>query len=138
LFDSDRPELSSIALTAIAPQGNPLRSFLRLGDLFNLNWPADLVVLSACQTGIGTSKPGEGLIGMTRGLMYAGAQRVALTLWDVNDQATAELMSRFYQNLWKQSQSPAAALRSAQLEMLRSGSPPAHWSAFILQGEWRD
>jgi WD40 repeat protein/CHAT domain-containing protein len=145
LFDSDRPELSSIALTALDPQGNPRRSFLRLGDLFNLNWPADLVVLSACKTGIGTSKPGEGLIGMTRGLMYAGTQRVILTLWDVKDDATAELMGRFYQTLWSQSApgdaarslSPAAALRTAQLDMWRSGRPPLLWAAFELQGEWK-
>ncbi len=84
--------------------------------------PADLVVLSACRTALGREVQGEGLIGLTRGFMYAGAARVAASLWNVDDAATAELMARFYRNMFGQDINPAAALRAAQLEMSRQRS----------------
>jgi CHAT domain-containing protein len=97
------------------------------------------VVLSACQTALGEDIRGEGLVGMTRGFFYAGASRVMVSLWNVDDRATAELMDRFYSGLWRQGLSPAAALRRAQLDLLDGGrwSAPYHWAAFVLQGEWR-
>jgi len=113
--------------------------FLRAHEIYNLNLPAELVVLSACQTGLGKEIKGEGLVGMTRGFMYAGAARVMVSLWNVNDKATAELMAKLYQKMLKEGQQPAAALRSAQVEMWRSSQwrSPYFWAAFALQGEWR-
>ena len=97
------------------------------------------MVLSACQTALGKEVRGEGLIGLTRGFMYAGAARVVASLWNVNDAATAELMKRFYQAMLLEKQAPAAALRAAQLALARDArwSAPYYWSGFVLQGEWK-
>jgi CHAT domain-containing protein len=105
-----------------------------------LKLPADLVALSACQTGLGREIKGEGMVGLTRGFMYAGAARVVASLWSLNDKVTAELMVRFYKRmLGRVRLSPAAALRAAQVEMWRSKRWPSayHWAGFVLQGEWR-
>ena len=97
------------------------------------------MVLSACQTGLGKEVRGEGLIGLTRGFMYAGARSVAASLWKVDDVATRELMKRFYGKMLKSGLKPAAALRAAQLEMwqTRQWQAPYYWAGFVLQGEWR-
>jgi CHAT domain-containing protein/uncharacterized protein HemY len=137
-FDNDKPALSSIILSSFDEKGNDRKAFLRFPDLFNLNLPTELVVLSACETGLGNNVPGEGLVGMTRGLMYAGAMRVAVSLWAVDDQATSDLMQDFYKNLWQSKKSHAASLRAAQLKLHQQGKAPYYWAAFTLQGEWRD
>jgi CHAT domain-containing protein/Flp pilus assembly protein TadD len=137
-FDSDNPALSSIILSSFDAQGHDRKAFLRFPDLFNLNLPTELVVLSACETGLGNNVPGEGLVGMTRGLMYAGALRVAVSLWAVDDRATSDLMQDFYKNLWQAKKSHAASLRDAQLAMWQEGKAPYYWAAFTLQGEWRN
>ncbi|TVP63387.1 MAG: CHAT domain-containing protein, partial [Nodularia sp. (in: Bacteria)] len=137
--DPKNPELSGIVLSLVDEAGQPKRGYLRLGDIFNLNFPADLVVLSACQTGLGGEVSGEGLVGLTRGLMYAGAERLAVSLWDVDDGATSELMQSFYQQMLQHGESPNVALRQAQLQMwkLDDRRNPYFWSGFISQGEWR-
>jgi CHAT domain-containing protein len=119
--------------------GKPQDGFLRANDIYNLKLPAELVVLSACQTGLGKEIKGEGLVGLTRGFMHAGAARVVVSLWNVNDQATAELMTKFYQKMLKQGERPAAALRAAQVEMWKQKqwNAPFYWAAFTLQGEWK-
>jgi CHAT domain-containing protein len=139
LIDSKHPELSGIVLSLVDEQGNPRDGFLRLQEMYNLKLPADLIVLSACSTGLGEEIQGEGLVGLTRGFMYAGAARVMASLWNITDEATAELMKRFYLGLLKKDMTITAALRAAQLEMWRSGdwSEPHHWAAFIIEGEWR-
>lgn len=139
LLNSEHPELSGLVLSLVDEKGQAQDGFLRLNDIFNLNLPADLVVLSACQTGLGKEIKGEGLVGLTRGFMYAGAPRVVVSLWSVNDQATAELMKRFYQGMLKEGQRPAAALRAAQMEMWKEPQwhAPYFWAAFVLQGEWK-
>ena len=139
LLNSINPELSGIVLSMVDKQGNSLNGFLRLHDIFNLDFSADLVVLSACQTGLGKHIRGEGLVGLTRGFMYAGTPRLLVSLWNVDDIATAELMSRFYQLMLKEKLSPTEALRRAQLEMVSETEwqSPYYWSAFTLQGEWR-
>ncbi|WP_333456036.1 tetratricopeptide repeat protein [Microcoleus sp. herbarium5] len=137
--NSAHPELSGIVMSLVDEKGNPLNGFLRITDIFNLKLAADLVVLSACQTGLGQNIQGEGLVGLTRGFMYAGAQRVVVSLWSVDDEGTATLMSSFYQGMLKKGLTPAAALRAAQLEMLKQEEwrSPYYWAAFNLQGEWR-
>jgi CHAT domain-containing protein len=139
LLDAERPGLSSLVLSMVDAQGNPQDGFLRGNDIYNLKLPAELVVLSACQTGLGKEIKGEGLVGLTRGFMYAGAARVVVSLWSVNDKATAELMTRFYEKMLKSGARPAAALRAAQVEMWRQKQwqSPYYWAAFTLQGEWR-
>jgi CHAT domain-containing protein len=139
LLDSERPGLSALVLSLFDEEGNPQDGFLRAHEIYNLNLPAELVVLSACQTGLGKEIKGEGMVGLTRGFMYAGAARVVVSLWNVNDKATADLMAKFYQKMLKNGQRPAAALRSAQVEMWRQRQwqAPYYWAAFVLQGEWR-
>lgn len=139
VLDSQRPELSAIVLSLVDEQGQPQNGFIRLHEIYNLNLPADLVMLSACQTGLGKEIRGEGLVGLTRGFMYAGAARVGTSLWKVDDSATATLMGRFYQAMLREGKSPSASLRAAQLEMLkqRRWQSPYYWAAFTMQGEWR-
>jgi WD40 repeat protein/CHAT domain-containing protein len=137
LLDSVNPELSGVVLSLFDKAGQPQDGFLRLNDIFNLNLPAELVVLSACQTGLGEAVRGEGLVGLTRGFMYAGARRVVVSLWSVSDSATAELMSEFYQKMLNEKQEPVSALRAAQLEMWNAGKSPYYWAAFTVQGDWR-
>jgi CHAT domain-containing protein len=113
--------------------------FLQLNEIYNLKLSADLVVLSACRTALGKEVRGEGLIGITRGFMYAGASRVAASLWNVDDAGTAELMKLFYRGMLRDGMRPAEALRAAQVGMMSQERwrSPYHWAAFELQGEWR-
>jgi CHAT domain-containing protein len=139
ILNSVHPELSGVVLSLVDNKGTPQNGFLRLNDIFNLNLPAELVVLSACETGLGQDVRGEGLVGLTRGFMYAGAPRVLVSLWSVDDAGTSELMSRFYKKMLQENLKPAAALRAAQIEMLQDTrwKDPYYWAAFTLQGEWR-
>ncbi|HEX9984263.1 MAG TPA: CHAT domain-containing protein [Thermoanaerobaculia bacterium] len=140
VLDGTHPELSGVVLSLVDRKGRPQDGFLRLHDVYNLDLPAELVVLSACQTALGKDMKAEGLIGLTRGFMYAGAARVVSTLWKIDDRSTAELMKRFYEGMLGDAKlPPAAALRAAQIEMWRSArrNHPYHWAAFTLQGEWR-
>lgn len=140
LLNSTHPELSGLVFSLVDKNGKPKDGFLRLHEIYNLKLNADLIVLSACQTALGKEIRGEGLIGLTRGFMYAGASRVIASLWKVNDKATAELMKVFYQELLgEKKQSPAAALRAAQLTLLKQKrwEHPSYWAAFALQGDWQ-
>jgi CHAT domain-containing protein len=138
-LNSLHPELSGIVLSMVDEKGTAQDGFLRANDIFNLKLPAELVVLSACQTGLGKEIKGEGLVGLTRGFMYAGAPRVVVSLWSVSDAATAELMTRFYRGMLKDGLRPAAALRAAQISLINDQrwASPFYWAAFTLQGEWR-
>ena len=102
---------------------------------YALDVGASLVTLSACETGVSAVAPGDELMGLVRGFFYAGAPTLVLSLWTVDDEATAELMSDFYKQLLAGAR-PAAALRSAQLRQMRSRPHPFFWSAFILTGSW--
>jgi len=137
--DFAHPQLSGIVLSLVDEKGQPQDGFLGLNDIYDLNLPADLVVLSACQTGIGRQIRGEGLVALTRGFMYAGAQRVVASLWKVDDAATADLMAEFYQQMLTKKVAPAAALRAAQMKLSRQPGrrEPYYWAGFVLQGEWR-
>src|SRR5439155_1849068 len=140
LLNSEHPELSGLVLSLVDENGKAQDGFLRMHEIYNLQLPVDLVVLSACQTAIGKEIKGEGLVGLTRGFMYAGAERVVASLWQVDDVATAELMSLFYQGVLKKNLPPATALRAAQVQMWKQKrwqEDPYFWGAFQLQGEWR-
>ncbi len=138
LVDSDHPELSGLVLSMVDERGEPQNGFLQLQDIYNLNLPADLVVLSACETALGKDISGEGLIGLTRGFMYAGASRVVASLWKVSDVATAKLMAEFYRAMEKDGMPASAALRAAQIKMWKQQRwhDPYYWAAFQIQGEW--
>ena len=137
--DGLRPERSHLVLSLFDPQGRRLEANLGLQDIYNLRLNADLVVLSACQSGLGPLVRGEGLVGLTRGFQYAGARRVLASLWNVDDNSTAVLMGAFYRGLVVDRLTPAAALRQAQLRLLRdpATASPYHWAAFTLHGDWR-
>src|SRR6266508_2571527 len=140
LLNNSHPELSGIVLSLVDEAGKPQDGFLRLQDIFNLKLSAELVVLSACQTGLGKEIKGEGLVGLARGFMYAGAPRILASLWKVDDQATSEFMERFYQGmLGPEALSAAGALRQAQLSVWKQKQwrEPYYWAAFVLQGEWK-
>lgn len=139
LLDSEHPDLSGLVLSLVDERAAWRDGFLRMPDIYNLELDADLVVLSACQTALGREVRGEGLVGVTRGFMHAGAPRVVASLWEVDDQSTAELMRLFYRGLLRERRRPAEALRLAQLELARrpGWSRPYYWSGFVLQGEWR-
>ncbi len=139
IINNEYPELSGIVLSLVDREGKPKNGFLQLQEIYNLKFSADLVVLSACQTALGKEIKGEGLVGLTRGFMYAGARQVIASLWKVDDRATAELMKYFYQNLFKNNQSPSIALREAQLQMMKQPrwKSPYYWAAFVLQGDFK-
>ncbi|HYX23894.1 MAG TPA: CHAT domain-containing protein, partial [Thermoanaerobaculia bacterium] len=138
-LDVTSSDRSAIVLSQVGREGKPMEGFLRAGEIAKLDLPADLVTLSACQTGLGRKIRGEGLVGLTQAFFTAGASRVMVSLWDVDDQATASLMSRFYQNLLQRHLSPAAALKEAQVWMWQQPkwNAPAYWGGFVLQGEWK-
>ena len=139
VIDAEHPALSGLALSMVDRAGKPQAGFLHLRDIYNLRLNADLVVLSGCRTALGKEVRGEGLLGLTRGFLYAGAPRVVASLWRVEDQATAALMTRFYRALWQEHLRPAAALRAAQLALSqeRRWRDPYFWAGFVLQGDWQ-
>jgi CHAT domain-containing protein/Tfp pilus assembly protein PilF len=139
LLNTSRPQLSGVVLSLYDEKGKERDGFLRLNQIYNLRLSSELVVLSACSTALGKEVKGEGLIGLTRGFMYAGAPRVIASLWKVDDEATGELMKLFYRNLFQRQMTAARALRTAQLEMQQQERwrSPYYWGAFVLQGEWR-
>lgn len=138
-LDPQRPENSGLILSTVNRDRQVLDGYVGLQDIYNLHAPVELVVLSACRTALGKEVRGEGLIGLTRGFMYAGASSVVASLWKVDDAATAELMKRFYTNMLQQGMTPAAALRAAQNSIRQDPQwrSPYYWAAFTLQGEYR-
>jgi CHAT domain-containing protein len=143
LLNADRPQFTGLVLSLVGNKNND--GFLRTDEVFNMNVGAPLVMLSACETGLGKEKRGEGVIGLTRAFMYAGAPTVGVSLWSVADKSTAELMTDFYRRLLgppaglSTVTSPAAAMREAQLAMItgKKYSAPFYWAPFVLIGDWR-
>jgi len=137
MFDAQKPESSGLVLSLINANKQPIPGFVSLADIYKLRAP-ELVVLSACYTALGQEQNGEGLIGVTRGFMHAGASGVVATLWQVNDRASAELMKYFYENMLQRGMKPAEALRDAQ-NKIRSRpewSSPYYWAGFTYQGDY--
>jgi CHAT domain-containing protein len=140
VLNTEHPDLSGIVLSEVDPSGKHIDGVIRLLDLYQMRLQADLVVLSACETALGKEIRGEGLVGLTRGFMYAGAPRVVASLWKVDDHATAELMRIFYNAMLGPAKlRPAAALRSAQIALSHNPrwASPYYWGAFVLEGDWR-
>lgn len=138
LLRPSSPENSGLWLSTIDREGKAVDGFVGLQDIYSLRAPVSLVVLSACQTGLGKDTRGEGLIGLTRGFMYAGATSVVASVWKVEDEATAELMKRFYTEMLKNGKTPSEALRLAQnsIRLEPQWSAPHYWAGFTLQGEY--
>jgi len=138
LIDSRYPALSSLALSLYDANGNSKQGLLRLHDIYDLRLNADVVVLSACETALGREIRGEGLVGITQGFMYAGARRLLVSLWKVDDRATSELMVRFYESLIIDHVEPSAALRGAQISISKNSRwvDPYYWAGFVLLGDW--
>ena len=139
LLNTRTPQLSGLVFSLVDRRGRAKDGFLRLSDVERLRLNADLVVLSGCETALGRTVDGEGIIGLTRGFVVAGARRVVASLWKVDDLATAEMMQRFYTGMLVRHLPPAAALRSAQRQMAASArwGAPYYWAGFVIQGEWR-
>ncbi|HZJ55301.1 MAG TPA: CHAT domain-containing tetratricopeptide repeat protein [Myxococcaceae bacterium] len=138
LLNSTHPELSGLVLSLVDARGEAQNGFLRLQDVYQMRIDADLVVLSACQTALGKPVSGEGLVGLTRGFIHAGARQVLSSLWKVSDRATTELMKEVYRAMLLDGQRPGAALRQAQRKLLltRPFDAPGSWAAFVVQGDW--
>jgi hypothetical protein len=136
IVDSEHPALSALALSQFDELGRRRPGYLRLHDIYTLKLDADLVVLSACDTALGREIRGEGFIGLTQGFLHAGARNLVASLWQVPDNATAELMRRFYERLLRDQRNPASALAEAQRSMAaeRGRSDPYFWGAFVIQG----
>jgi CHAT domain-containing protein len=138
-FNETEPGLSGLVFSQFDDEGHARDGFVRLHDIYDLRLPAELVVLSACDTALGEEIEGEGIVGIVRGFMYAGSKRVVASFWQVADAATSELMNRFYVEMLTNGLAPSDALRRAQLYIMSQPKwhHPFYWAAFSLQGEWR-
>ena len=136
-IDENNPDLSSLVLTKAGDSGED--GLLQSKEIYNLKLMTDLVVLSACRTGLGKLVRGEGIVGLTRAFMYAGAPSVLVSLWSVSDNSTATLMGEFYTGLIKSRLNKTDALRRAQLKLMNSEkfAHPFYWAPFVLVGDWR-
>jgi CHAT domain-containing protein len=137
-IDSEHPELSGMILTMVDPKGVRQSGLMPLHDIYSLDLSAELTVLSACQTALGKDISGEGFLGLTHSFLSAGSKSVVASLWQIDDRATASLMTHFYKSLLQQGMPTGAALRAAQLKMMREKQwrAPYFWAGFVLQGEY--
>jgi CHAT domain-containing protein len=141
LLNAERPQFTGLVLSLVGNKSED--GFLRTDEVFNLRLGSPLVILSACETGLGKEKRGEGVMGLTRAFMYAGAPTVGVSLWSVADRSTADLMTDFYRRLLVTGTTspvaPSAAMREAQLAMIagKKYSAPFYWAPFVLVGDWR-
>jgi CHAT domain-containing protein len=136
IVDTLHPEMSGLILSLFNRKGESQDGYLRLSDIYKLKLSADLVVLSSCESALGKDLESEGIIGLPRGFLYAGARSVIASLWKVDDDATAALMKALYSRM-QRGESPSDALRGAQLELLKGTrfSDPYYWGAFVLEGD---
>jgi CHAT domain-containing protein len=138
LLNAERPQFTGVVLSLVGNKTND--GFVRTDEVFNLHLGSPLVMLSACETGLGREKRGEGVMGLTRAFMYAGAPTVGVSLWSVADKSTADLMTDFYKRLLTSGEgtTSSSALRGAQLAMIsgKRYSAPFYWAPFVLVGDW--
>jgi CHAT domain-containing protein len=138
MMDPRHPEMSGLVLSMFNNKGEYQDGYLRLSDVYNLKLSADLVVLSSCESALGRDLGSEGIMGLPRAFLYAGARSVLVSLWKVDDEATVPLMKIFYSRL-QRGEDPGRALRAAQLDMLKNTqwSDPYYWAGFVLEGDYR-
>lgn len=139
LLNAERPQFTGVVLSLVGNRAGA-DGFLRTDEVFNLRLGSPLVMLSACETGLGREQRGEGVMGLARAFMYAGAPTVGVTLWSVADRPTADLMADFYRNLLNpQAPSTSAAMQTARLSLLarKETSAPYFWAPFVLVGDWQ-
>lgn len=131
MINEDNPDLSRIYFDPGVEDGR-----LYTGEIYNLNLNSNLITLSACETGLGKINKGEGILGFTRALLYAGAQNIVVSLWTVNDLSTAELMANFYEKI-SETTSYSISLQEAKFSMINNSqnAEPYYWAPFILVGE---
>jgi CHAT domain-containing protein/predicted negative regulator of RcsB-dependent stress response len=138
LLNAERPQFTGVVLSLVGNKSHD--GFVRTDEVFNLRLGSPLVMLSACETGLGKEKRGEGVMGLTRAFMYAGAPTVGVSLWSVADKSTADLMTDFYRRLLTTGEgtTSSSALRGAQLAMIsgKKYSAPFYWAPFVLVGDW--
>ncbi len=139
LHPAGQPGQEAIVLSRFNRWGRPRNGLLRIQDIGALNLRSDLVVLSSCSSGLGRSIPGEGMIGLPQAFLSAGASEVVGSVWDVDDESTADLMALFYKNLWSLRMTPSRALQKAQIEIWErpDRNAPWFWAGFVAQGDWR-
>lgn len=139
VIDEQVPGRSGVVLSSPDPEEDGV---LQIHEIFNLELNADLVILSACQTALGKLVYGEGIVGLTRAFLYAGTSNIVVSLWNVDDKSTADLMAGFYESM-KSGRDKAFALREAKLELLKAAETgsqypayahPYYWAAFTLVG----
>lgn len=138
VLDNENPEFSGILLTKLNQNGVERNGLMALHDIYTLDLSAELTVLSACQTASGKDVKGEGNVGLTHSFMSAGSRSVVASLWKVDDQATARLMTDFYESMLRKGVSPVAALRAAKLRMMeeKRWQAPYYWAGFVFQGDY--
>jgi CHAT domain-containing protein/Flp pilus assembly protein TadD len=136
IINVQNPEMSALILSLLDKRGKAQDGYLRLGDIYKLKLSADLVVLSSCDSALGKDLDSEGIIGLPRGFLYAGAKSVIASLWKVNDAKTTKLMKGLYARM-QRGESPSSALRGAQIQMAQQGEEPSVWAAFVLQGDYK-
>lgn len=137
-LDREHPEMSGIVLTLVDPRGMRRNGLMPLHDVYSLNLSSELTVLSACQTALGQDISGEGYLGLTHSFLSAGSKSVVASLWKVEDRATADLMTKFYEAMLHEGMSTGAALRAAKLKTMKENQwrAPYFWAGFVLQGEY--
>jgi CHAT domain-containing protein len=138
MMDTRHPEMSGLVLSMFDKRGKAQDGYLRLSDIYNLKLSADLVVLSSCESALGKDLGSEGINGLPRAFLYAGARSVIASLWKVDDEASVPLMKMFYSRL-QRGENPARALQGAQLDLLKNArlSDPYYWAAFVLEGDYQ-
>ena len=137
VVDADAPELSRLYFGVEDPQVSEADGLVYAGDIYGLALDADLVTLSACETGLGRLRSGEGLLGLTRAFFYAGSRRLLVSLWTVNDNSTSLLSTQLYYHALQEQKSWPEALRQSKLELIRGGTyaAPYYWAPFVLVGK---
>ena len=136
-IDDEEPELSAVMLSNLDENGRRVNGLLRSSEIVNLDLNNEMVVLSGCRTSLGKNVRGEGLLNLSRGFLLAGTERLLISLWEVEDKATAELMARFYRKHLKEKMTASAALRATQLEIMTDSRwrLPFYWATFVLEGD---
>lgn len=137
LLDRASPELSGLVFSLVDAQGRPIPGYLKIQDIFDLSIDPELVVLSACNSGLGEQVEGEGAVGLSYAFLHAGARAVVSTLWNVEDNASRDLMAEFYRGLVRDRLSPAGALRKAQIAILsrKRAAQPFYWAGYLLMSD---